>query len=109
MNQAPLIETRHLKKYFKVHGGMLHAVDDVSITIPARKTLGVVGESGCGKSTLGRAVIRLVEPTDGEVLFRGEPILRYGKHKMRDVRRKMQIIFQDPIPASTPVCRSPRL
>ena len=102
MIQAPLLETRHLKKYFKVHGGLLHAVDDVSISIPARKTLGVVGESGCGKSTLGRAVIRLTEPTDGEVLFRGEPILGYNKRRMRDVRKKMQIIFQDPYSSIDP-------
>ena len=99
---SPLIETRRLKKYFKVRGGMLHAVDDVSITIPARKTLGVVGESGCGKSTLGRAVIRLLEPTDGEILFRGESILKYGRRRMHEVRKKMQIIFQDPYSSIDP-------
>ena len=64
VSDRPLIETRGLKKFFKVRGGMLHAVDNVSITIPAHTTLGVVGESGCGKSTLGRAVLRLIEPTD---------------------------------------------
>ena len=99
---SPLIETRRLKKYFKVRGGLLHAVDDVSITIPSRKTLGVVGESGCGKSTLGRVVIRLLEPTDGDILFRGESILKYNRRKMHNVRRKMQIIFQDPYSSIDP-------
>ena len=98
----PLIETRNLKKYFKVSGGLLHAVDDVSITIPARKTLGVVGESGCGKSTLGRVVIRLLEPTSGEILFKGEAILGFNKRRMRDLRTKMQIIFQDPYSSINP-------
>jgi len=98
----PLIETRHLKKYFKVRGGLLHAVDDVNITIPTRKTLGVVGESGCGKSTLGRVVIRLIEPTAGEVMFRGESILKCSRRKMHDVRKKMQIIFQDPYSSIDP-------
>ena len=98
----PLLETKNLKKYFKVRGGLLHAVDNVSITIPARKTLGVVGESGCGKSTLGRAVIRLIEPTAGEILFKGEQILKYNKRNMREVRKKMQIIFQDPYSSINP-------
>jgi oligopeptide/dipeptide ABC transporter ATP-binding protein len=97
-----LIETKNLKKYFKVRGGLLHAVDDVSITIPERKTLGVVGESGCGKSTLGRTVIRLIEPSGGKVLFRGEDITGYNKRKMRETRRKMQIIFQDPYSSINP-------
>ena len=100
--KIPLIETRNLKKYFKVRGGLLHAVDDVNISIPGRKTLGVVGESGCGKSTLGRTVIRLIEPTAGEILFRGEAILGYNKRRMRDVRKKMQIIFQDPYSSIDP-------
>ena len=65
---TPLIETRHLKKYFKTRSGMLHAVDDVNISIDEGKTLGVVGESGCGKSTLGRVIIRLIDATEGEVL-----------------------------------------
>jgi len=99
---SPLIETKNLKKYFKVRGGLLHAVDDVNISIPARKTLGVVGESGCGKSTLGRTVIRLLEPTAGEVLFKGEAILHYNKRRMREARRMMQIIFQDPYSSINP-------
>ncbi|MCL2703355.1 MAG: ABC transporter ATP-binding protein [Defluviitaleaceae bacterium] len=99
---VPLIQTKGLKKYFKVRGGLLHAVDDVNITIPERKTLGVVGESGCGKTTLGRAIIRLLEPTSGEVLFKGENVLKYNRGKMRDARKKMQIIFQDPYSSINP-------
>ena len=98
----PLVETKNLKKYFKVRGGLLHAVDDVNISIPARKTLGVVGESGCGKSTLGRIAIRLIEPTAGEILFKGEPILTYNKRKLREARTKMQIVFQDPYSSINP-------
>lgn len=70
-----LLETVHLKKYFKTSSGLLHAVDDVSISIDEGKTLGVVGESGCGKSTLGRVILRLLEATDGQVIFDGENIL----------------------------------
>ena len=95
-NTSSLLETRHLKKYFKVKGGLLHAVDDVNIAIPHNRTLGVVGESGCGKSTLGRTIIRLLDATDGQVLFNGEDILKYGRRKMKAMRRKMQIISQDP-------------
>ena len=66
-----LLDVKHLKKYFKTSAGMLHAVDDVSFAIPKGKTLGVVGESGCGKSTLGRTILRLYEPTGGEISFQG--------------------------------------
>ena len=93
---TPLIETKNLKKYFKTKHGMLHAVDDINIQIQKGQTLGVVGESGCGKSTLGRAVLRLIEPSSGEVLYNGENILKYGSKKMQDIRKEMQIIFQDP-------------
>lgn len=98
----PLIETRHLKKYFDTPGGLLHAVDDVNITIPRGKTLGVVGESGCGKSTFGRVVLRLLEATSGEVLYDGENILNYSKEQMLKMRQKMQIIFQDPYSSLSP-------
>lgn len=98
----PLLETRNLKKYFKVREGLLHAVDDVNITIPHKKTLGVVGESGCGKSTLGRTIIRLLDATEGQVLFNGQDILKYPRRKMREMRRKMQIIFQDPYSSINP-------
>lgn len=98
----PLLETRNLKKYFSVNAGLLHAVDDISIKILPHSTLGVVGESGCGKSTLGRTILRLIEPTSGEILFRGENIIKTNKKKLRDLRMKMQIIFQDPFSSINP-------
>ena len=91
-----LIETRGLKKYFKTSRGLLHAVDDINLTIPRGSTLGIGGESGCGKSTLGRLMLRLIEPTEGEILWEGDDICGYGNAKMKDMRLKMQIIFQDP-------------
>ena len=91
-----LIRTKDLKKYFKVSNGLLHAVDGVDLEIERGKTLGVVGESGCGKSTLGRAILRLQEPTGGEVYFENEDILKYSKSKLDKLRHNMQIIFQDP-------------
>ena len=100
--RTPLIETRGLKKYFSVAGGKLHAVDDVNLKIYEGQTLGVVGESGCGKSTLGRTILRLIEPTEGEVYFRGENICKYSKSQMRELRKKMQIIFQDPYSSINP-------
>lgn len=99
---SALIETKDLKKYFKVSNGYLHAVDGVNIAIDEGKTLGVVGESGCGKSTLGRAVLRLHEPTSGEIYYKGENIMAYDKAKMRELRREMQIIFQDPYSSINP-------
>ncbi len=97
MSQSiPLIETIHLKKYFNTSAGLLHAVDDVSLKIFERQTLGVVGESGCGKSTLGRTILRLLPPTSGQILYEGKDIVGYNKKQMREMRRKMQIIFQDP-------------
>lgn len=102
MEMTPLIETRNLKKYFNVSKGKLHAVDDVSIKIYSGMTLGVVGESGCGKSTLGRTILRLIEATAGEVLFEGEDILKYDKKKMRELRKRIQIIFQDPYSSINP-------
>lgn len=98
----PLIETRDLKKYFKTPRGSLHAVDNVNLTISRGKTLGVVGESGCGKSTLGRTILRLIEPTGGEVLYNGENILNYNKKQMLELRKKMQLIFQDPYASLNP-------
>ncbi len=98
----PLIETKHLKKYFDTPRGLLHAVDDVNLTIPKGRTLGVVGESGCGKSTFGRVVLRLLEATSGEVLYDGENILTYSREQMFKMRQKMQIIFQDPYASLNP-------
>lgn len=99
---ADLLEVLHLKKYFGTRAGVLHAVDDVSFSIRTRETLGVVGESGCGKSTLGRAILRLHEPTSGEVRFEGEDILSYGPDRLKKLRREMQIIFQDPFASLNP-------
>ncbi|MGI6632369.1 MAG: ABC transporter ATP-binding protein [Bacillota bacterium] len=98
----PLVETRNLKKYFSTPRGWLHAVDGVNLTINKGQTLGVVGESGCGKSTLGRVILRLLEATDGEVLYDGENILRYSHDKMIEMRKRMQIIFQDPYASINP-------
>lgn len=81
-----ILEVKHLKKYFKTARGTLHAVDDVSFTIEKGKTLGIVGESGCGKSTTGRAILRLLEPTDGQVIFNGQDITALSSSKMRQMR-----------------------
>lgn len=97
-----LMEVKHLKKYFETPKGMLHAVDDVTFSIGKGKTMGVVGESGCGKSTLGRTLIHLYESTDGQILFNGEDITHVSKHKMRQLREQMQIIFQDPFASLNP-------
>ena len=100
--QVPLLETRNLKKYFKVKNGFLHAVDDISLRIDQGHTLGVVGESGCGKSTLGRTILRLIEPSAGEILFQGKDITKCSKKEMRAYRSQMQIIFQDPYSSINP-------
>lgn len=80
---TPIIETKQLKKYFKTGKGLLHAVDGIDMRIEKGMTLGVVGESGCGKSTLGRTILRLQEPTSGEIYFNGEDLLKYSKRQMR--------------------------
>lgn len=97
-----ILEVKHLKKYFNTPKGTLHAVDDVSFTLERGKTLGIVGESGCGKSTTGRAILRLIEPTAGEVIFNGEDITKKNKEQMRLLRREMQLIFQDPYASLDP-------
>ena len=99
---VPLIETRDLKKYFKTPMGYLHAVDGVNITIEHKKTLGVVGESGCGKSTLGRVILRLIDATWGEVLYNNKNIFDLSHNQMDTLRKKMQIIFQDPYSSLNP-------
>jgi len=93
---TPLIQTKNLKKYFKTPYGHLHAVDDVSIAINKGETLGVVGESGCGKSTLGRVILRLLEASSGEVMFEGNNVLGFNNREMRQMRKEMQLVFQDP-------------
>ncbi|MBO4392811.1 MAG: ATP-binding cassette domain-containing protein [Spirochaetales bacterium] len=97
-----LLEVKHLKKYFKTSKGLLHAVDDVSFSLDRGKTLGVVGESGCGKSTLGRSILRLIEPTSGQVLFEGKDVLAMNQREIRMMRQQMQIIFQDPFSSLDP-------
>ncbi|MDO5016416.1 MAG: ABC transporter ATP-binding protein [Eubacteriales bacterium] len=97
-----LLEVKGLKKYFNTPRGQLHAVDDVSFTIERGKTLGIVGESGCGKSTTGRAILRLLEPTAGEIIFEGQNIEELSDNTMREMRRDMQIIFQDPFSSLNP-------
>ncbi len=105
----PLVEVRSLIKHYPVTGGIflrkvasVKAIDGVDLTIQEGETLGLVGESGCGKSTLGRLVLRLEEPTSGEVLFDGNDILVYDREKMRSIRKWMQIIFQDPFASLNP-------
>ena len=97
-----ILEVKNLKKYFKTAKGMLHAVDDVSFTLERGTTLGVVGESGCGKSTLGRSILRLIEPTSGEVKFEGKDVAALSTKEMRAMRKDMQIIFQDPYSSLDP-------
>ena len=99
---TPLIEARHLKKYFDTPKGKLHAVDDVSFKIQRGKTMGVVGESGCGKSTLGRTLIHLLDSTDGEILFKGNDITHLNKKQMHEMNEKIQIVFQDPYSSLNP-------
>lgn len=98
----PLLEIKHLKKYFNTPKGRLHAVDDINLSIEQGKTLGIVGESGCGKSTLGRTVLRLIEPTSGEIVFNGTSILSYSKKQFKPLRKDLQMIFQDPYTSLNP-------
>ena len=97
-----LIEVKNLSKYFNVPAGTLHAVDGVSFTIEEGKTLGIVGESGCGKSTLGRVVIHLLESTSGQIFYKGEDVTKVDRKKLGDLRRDMQIVFQDPFSSLNP-------
>ncbi len=106
---APLLEVRGLTKHFPVRGGLfggatgqVHAVDGVSFSLARGETLSVVGESGCGKSTLGRTILRLTEPTGGEILLDGKRIDTLPPARMREVRRRMQVVFQDPFSSLDP-------
>lgn len=96
MEDKVLVEVKDLKKYFKTSKGMLHAVDGINFKIKKGTTLGVVGESGCGKSTLGRVLLHLHEPTGGQIIYDGKDITNYQGKQLTEVRKKMQMIFQDP-------------
>lgn len=98
----PIVSVRNLKKYFKVGSGTLKAVDGLNFDIYPGETFGLVGESGCGKTTAGRTLIRLYEPTDGNVIFNDQDIYTLSKSKMQDVRRDFQMIFQDPYASLNP-------
>ena len=97
-----LLEVKNLKKYFKTPGGMLHAVDDISFSMPGQYTMGIVGESGCGKSTLGRTVIGLLHPTEGEVWFQGRKVSNLPPRSQKALCAEMQIVFQDPFSSLNP-------
>jgi len=109
MAETPLLRISNLKKYFPIRGGLfsrevarVHAVDDVSFSLLKGETLGLVGESGCGKSTTGRCILRLIEPTAGEVWFGDQNVTTLDKRSLRHLRRDMQIIFQDPYASLNP-------
>lgn len=101
MNQ-PLLEVKNLKKHFSTKDGILYAVDGISLTVDSGQTLGLVGESGCGKSTIGRTLLRLNEPTAGEIIYKGKDIVKYSKGEMKKLRKEMQIVFQDPYTSLNP-------
>ncbi len=109
MTGEPLLEVRDLKKHFPIHAGFfsrvsdrVYAVDGVSFQIGRGETLGLVGESGCGKSTVGRTLLKLLEPTDGQILVNGADITRLGAAEMLPYRRQMQMIYQDPYASLNP-------
>lgn len=97
-----LLKVENIKKHFKTPKGMLHAVDGVDFEMEKGETLGLVGESGCGKSTIGRVILRLLEPTDGDIYFEDNHVNKLKKREMMKLRRDMQIIFQDPFSSLNP-------
>ena len=103
MTSSTLVQIENLKKHFPASGGQsVRAVDGVSFNIERGETLGLVGESGCGKTTVGRCLLRLIEPTSGDIKFDGQDLLSLGKSEMRALRRRMQIVFQDPYSSLNP-------
>lgn len=101
-SREEILKVKHLKKYFNTPAGILSAVDDINFSIKKGETLGVVGESGCGKSTLGKSILRLEEPTSGEVYFNGKNVTKMDKTELKQIRKDMQIIFQDPYESLNP-------
>ena len=103
-----VIQAEHIKKYFPMKGVFgktseaVHAVDDVSLTVYEGETVGLVGETGCGKSTLGRTILQLTDPTEGTIRLQGEDITHYSEHRLRKIRQRMQIVFQDPYSSLNP-------
>lgn len=103
VERIPLVEIKNLKKYFNVgRGAVLKAVDNVNLQIIEGETLGLVGESGCGKTTLGRTIVRLYEPTAGQVLFEGKNVHKLTGQQLKEFNRKVQMIFQDPYASLNP-------
>ncbi len=103
MNDRTILDIKNLKKYYRVMSGLIprpvgeiKAVDGVSLTIGREEVLGLVGESGCGKSTLGKTILRLEEPTSGEIIFKGTDVVKLSKRDLRKLRGKVQVVFQDP-------------
>jgi ABC-type microcin C transport system duplicated ATPase subunit YejF len=107
---TPLIDIDHLKVFFPIKQGILidrevarvHAVNDVTLSVDEGETLGLVGESGCGKTTMSRAIMRLIDATDGRILFHGEDITNAGRRQLQPLRREMQMVFQDPFASLNP-------
>ena len=104
-----ILEVNNLVKYFKTKRGEVHAVDGISFSVEKGKTLGIVGESGCGKSTTGRTILRLIEPTAGQVIFNGKDVTKASRRELKELRKDMQIIFQDPFSSLNPRMRVSQL